>query len=61
MNIETYIMNEVKEEHRLRVSENRVLWKMFGSKGDKVAGSWRKLHNEELHILFPSPSIYKLE
>jgi hypothetical protein len=38
----------LREEHRLRVSENRMLGRIFGSKIDKVTGGWRKLHNEEL-------------
>jgi hypothetical protein len=38
----------LREEHRLRVSENRVLRRIFGSKKDEVTGEWRKLHNEEL-------------
>jgi len=41
----------LREEHRLRVFENRVLSRKFGPKRDKVAGSWRSLHNEELHNL----------
>jgi hypothetical protein len=36
---------------RLRVFENRVLRRIFGSKGAKIIGDWRKLHNEELHSL----------
>jgi hypothetical protein len=39
----------LREEHRLRVFENRVLRKIFGPKRDEVTGGWRKLHNEELH------------
>jgi hypothetical protein len=39
----------LREEHRLRVFENRVLWRIFGLKRDEVTGSWRKLHNKELH------------
>jgi hypothetical protein len=41
----------VREEHRLRVFENRVLMRIFGSKRDEVIGGCRRLHNEEL-ILF---------
>jgi hypothetical protein len=41
----------------LRVFENRVLRRIFGPKRDEVTGSWRKLHNEELHGLHSSPSI----
>jgi hypothetical protein len=48
------------EEHRLRVFENRVLRRIFGPKRDEVAGEWRKLHNEELHDLYSSPSIIKM-
>jgi hypothetical protein len=44
-------------EHKLRVSENRVLRRTFGPKRDEVTGGWRKLHNEELHNLYSSPSI----
>jgi hypothetical protein len=40
------------EEHRLQVFENRVLRRIFGSKGDEVTGKWRKLHNGELHNLY---------
>jgi hypothetical protein len=39
---------------RLKVCENRVLRRIFGSKRDEVTGEWRKLHNEELHICTPS-------
>jgi hypothetical protein len=46
----------VREEHKLRVSENRVLRRIFGPKRDRVTGGWRKLHNEELHNLYSSPS-----
>jgi hypothetical protein len=49
----------LREEHRLRVSENRVLRRIFGSKRDKVTGEWRKLHNEELHNLYSSPDIIR--
>jgi hypothetical protein len=38
----------LREERRLRVFENRVLWRVFGPKRDEVTGEWRKLHNEEL-------------
>jgi hypothetical protein len=41
----------LREEHRLRVFENRVLRRIFGPKRDEVIGGWRKLHNEELHDL----------
>jgi hypothetical protein len=46
-------------EHRLRVFENRVLRKIFGPKREED-GSWRKLHNVELHSLYSSPNIVKV-
>jgi hypothetical protein len=41
----------LREKHRLRVFDNRVLWRTFGPKKDKTTGEWRKLHNEELNGL----------
>jgi hypothetical protein len=49
----------LRKEHRLRVSENRVLWKMLGPKREED-GSWRKLHNDELHNLYSSPNIVRV-
>jgi hypothetical protein len=49
----------LREEHRLRVFENSVLRRIFGPKRDEVTGEWRKLHNEELHILYSSPNIIR--
>jgi len=43
----------LREEHRQRVFENRVL-RVFGSKRDEVTEEWRKLHNEELNDLYSS-------
>jgi hypothetical protein len=48
-----------KEEHRLRVFENRVLRKIFGRRREED-GSWRKLHNDELHSLYSSPDIVRV-
>jgi hypothetical protein len=50
----------LREEHILRVFENRVLRRVFGPKRDEVTGEWRKLHNEELHDLYSSPSIFRI-
>jgi hypothetical protein len=50
----------LKEEHRLRVFENRVLRGIFGPKRDQVIGGWRKLHEEELHNLYSSPNVFKI-
>jgi hypothetical protein len=49
----------LREEHRLRVFENRVLRRIFGPTRDEVTGEWRKLHNEELHNLYSSPDIIR--
>jgi hypothetical protein len=49
----------LREEHRLRVFENRVLRRIFGPKRYEVTGEWRKLHNGELHNLYPSPDIIR--
>jgi hypothetical protein len=50
----------LREEHRLRVFENRVLKRIFGLKRDEVTGEWRKLHNEELRDLYSSPSVIRI-
>jgi hypothetical protein len=49
----------LREKHRMRVFENRVLWRIFGTKTDEVTGEWRKLHNGELHNLYSSPDIIR--
>jgi hypothetical protein len=50
-----------REEHRLRMFQDRVLWRIFGLKREEVAGEWRrKLHNEELHNLYSSPYIIRV-
>jgi hypothetical protein len=50
---------KLREEHRLRVFENRVLRRLFGTLVDEVTGEWRKLHNGELHNLYSSPDIVR--
>jgi hypothetical protein len=47
----------LREEHRQRVFQNRVLREIFQPKRDEVMGGWRKLRNEELHNLYSSPNI----
>jgi len=42
----------LREKHRLRVFENRVLRKIFGPKGEEVTMKWRRIHNEELNFLY---------
>jgi hypothetical protein len=49
----------LREEHGLRVFENRVMRRIFGPKRDEVIGSWGKLHNGELLKLYSSPSIIR--
>jgi hypothetical protein len=49
----------LREEHRLGVFENTVLRRIFGPKRNEVMGDWRKLHDEELHNLYSSPSVIK--
>jgi hypothetical protein len=49
----------LREEHRLRVFENRVLRRIFGPKRDE-GRSWRKLHNYKLHSLYSSPNIVRV-
>jgi hypothetical protein len=47
----------LREECWLRVFENRVLRRVFGSRRDEVTGEWGKLHNKELNDLYSSPNI----
>jgi hypothetical protein len=49
----------LREEHRLRVFENRELRRIFGSRRNED-GSWRKLYNDELHSLYSSPNIVRV-
>jgi hypothetical protein len=49
----------LREEHRLRVFENRVLRRIFGPKREED-GSWKRLHNDELHSLYSSPNIVRV-
>ena len=50
----------MREVHRLRVFENRLLRRIFGPKREVVTGEWRKLHNEELTDLYSSPNIIQV-
>jgi hypothetical protein len=49
----------LRKEHILRVFENRVMRRIFGHTRDEATGEWKKLHNEELHILYSSPNIIR--
>jgi hypothetical protein len=50
----------LREGYRLKVLENRLLRRIFGPKMDEVSGGRRKLHNEDLHGLYCSPSINRM-
>jgi hypothetical protein len=50
----------LREEHRLRVVEDRVLRRIFGLKGGEMTGGWRELHNVELCNLYSSPCIIRM-
>jgi hypothetical protein len=50
----------LREEHRLRVIEKKVLMRILGPKRNEVTGGCIKLHNEELHDLYSSSSITRM-
>jgi hypothetical protein len=50
----------VREEHKLRVFGNRMMRSIYGPKGDRVMGGWRKLHTEKLHNLYSSLSVIRI-
>jgi hypothetical protein len=50
----------LREGHKLRVFKNSAMRRIFGPKRDKVTRGWTKLHNEELHDLYSSPSIFRM-
>jgi hypothetical protein len=50
----------LREEHRLKLFENRVLRRIFGPKRDEVTGDWRNLNNGELNNSYSSPSILRM-
>ena len=49
----------LREEHRLREFENKVLRKKLGAKRHEIIGEWRKLHNAELHVLHSFPNVIR--
>ena len=51
---------KLREERKLRVFENMVLKRIFGSMRDEVTGEWRRLHNEELNDFHSSPNIVRV-
>jgi len=50
----------LREVRKLRVFENMVLRRIFGTKRDEVTGEWRRLHKEELNDLYSSPNIVRV-
>ena len=50
----------LREERKLRVFKNIVLRRIFGPRRDEVTGEWRRLHNEELNVLYSSPNIVRV-
>jgi hypothetical protein len=50
----------IREEHRMRVFDNRVPRRIFGLRRDEMTGEWRKLHNEELRGLYSLPSRFRI-
>jgi len=50
----------LREEKKLRVFENMVLRRIFGTRRDEVTEEWRRLHNEELSDLYSSPKIVRV-
>jgi hypothetical protein len=53
----TWSLFTLGEEHTFKVSENRVLRRIFGPTREEVAGGWRRLHNEKLHNFYASTDI----
>jgi hypothetical protein len=51
----------MREDCRLRVFENRVLRRIFGTKRDEVTGQWRRLHNKDVYALYSSPNIIQVK
>jgi len=50
----------LREERKLRVLENMVLRRIFGPRREEVTGEWKRLYNEELNDLYPSPNIVRV-
>jgi hypothetical protein len=50
----------LREDHILKVFENRVLRRIFGTKRDEVTGNFGKVHNEELHYSYSSSSVIRM-
>jgi hypothetical protein len=58
-NVKETLSLTIREEHKLRVFENRVLRRIFGPKRDEVTVEWRKLHSVELHNVYSSANVFR--
>jgi len=56
---ETWFLT-LREKHRPKVFENRVLRRIFGSKREEVTGEWRRTYNEKVYALDCSPNIIRV-
>jgi hypothetical protein len=54
------LVSDIREEHRLKVFENRVLRRIFGPWRNEVTGGRRKLHSEEIRDFYSSTSIIRV-
>jgi hypothetical protein len=50
----------LRKERKLRLFENMMLRRIFGTRRDELMGEWRRLHNEELNDLYCSPNIVRV-
>ena len=56
-----FVINRLNTQNlRLRLFENKVLRRIFGLRRDEVTGDWRRLHNEEINVLYSSPIIVRV-
>jgi hypothetical protein len=54
------LFQSLREEHRLRPFQNKMLRKIFGPKRDEVTGEWSRLHNKELYAVYASPNVFRM-
>jgi hypothetical protein len=54
------LVSHIEYGTRVRVFENRVLRRIFGTKSDEVIGEWRKIHNEDFNDLYFSPNVVRV-